>query len=472
MATVIATKLSINKGSARVWCEGRKLSREGIEVGMKYELAFDPEAGQVRVTFGTDLPNPSGTVSRRKVRGTEEEYLPVLDMNDRQFLSLFQESEEIRIAIRDKRMVITAQVCSSDAKERVQRLQRKLANGEPLTVASLFHGGGVLDTALHAGLERAGVESYVKLAVELEGKYLESSLRNNPQLFRKDSVLFEGSVEHVNPRGASVEILAGGIPCTGASNSGRTKNKLAFAEEHESAGACFFHYLSLVIALNPAICIIENVVPYGSTASMAVIRSVLSSRGYVLEETVLDASEFGCLEKRQRLCVVARTPGAAVSDVLSNLVSTKVKESCVGDILEDIPDEDPRWREFSYLASKESRDLAAGKGFKRQLITCESTGYGTVGRSYQKCRSTEPFVTNSNNPDLSRLLTPLEHARGKGVPVNIIDGLPDTTAHEVLGQGVCFPPFEAVGFSLGSNMLAALSGGAGSQLSGPTHKAA
>lgn len=35
MGIVIATKLGENKGLPRVWCEGRKLAREGIEVGMK-----------------------------------------------------------------------------------------------------------------------------------------------------------------------------------------------------------------------------------------------------------------------------------------------------------------------------------------------------------------------------------------------------------------------------------------------------
>lgn len=41
MSTVIASKFALNRGNARVWCEGRKLAREGIAVGMKYELKFD-----------------------------------------------------------------------------------------------------------------------------------------------------------------------------------------------------------------------------------------------------------------------------------------------------------------------------------------------------------------------------------------------------------------------------------------------
>lgn len=60
------------------------------EIGMKYQLNFDQDAGQVKVTFRTDLENYSGTVSAR-LRGSDESYLPVIDMNSREFFeSLFR----------------------------------------------------------------------------------------------------------------------------------------------------------------------------------------------------------------------------------------------------------------------------------------------------------------------------------------------------------------------------------------------
>ena len=34
MSTVIASKFALNRGNARVWCEGRKLAREGIAVAL------------------------------------------------------------------------------------------------------------------------------------------------------------------------------------------------------------------------------------------------------------------------------------------------------------------------------------------------------------------------------------------------------------------------------------------------------
>jgi DNA (cytosine-5)-methyltransferase 1 len=88
-----------------------------------------------------------------------------------------------------------------------------------------------------------------------------------------------------------------------------------------------------------------------------------------------------------------------------------------------------------YLAEKAVRDLAAGKGFKRQLIDGSEDRCGTIGRFYAKKRSTEPFVVNAEG--LERLFTPLEHARVKSIPEHLIaSGISKTTAHEILGQSV------------------------------------
>jgi len=48
-----------------------------------------------------------------------------------------------------------------------------------------------------------------------------------------------------------------------------------------------------------------------------------------------------------------------------------------------------------------------------------------------------------------RQLTPVEHARVKGIPESLIAGVPATVAHEILGQSVIFPAFEAVGLAVG-----------------------
>ncbi len=130
------------------------------------------------------------------------------------------------------------------------------------------------------------------------------------------------------------------------------------------------------------------------------------------------------------------------------------KPATVQDILEDVPADSPRWKEFNYLADKEIKDLAAGKGFRRQLLTEAADKCGTIGRHYNKCRSTEPFLIHPENDKLSRLFTPKEHARLKGIPDGIVKGISDTIAHQILGQSVIWPVFQAVGKQIGEFIFA------------------
>jgi DNA (cytosine-5)-methyltransferase 1 len=111
------------------------------------------------------------------------------------------------------------------------------------------------------------------------------------------------------------------------------------------------------------------------------------------------------------------------------------------------------WKSYEYLAEKESKDRNAGKGFRRQLLSPEDDRCGTIGRSYNKARSTEPFLKHPTDGSLSRLFTPGEHARLKGIPESVIHGLSATTAHEVLGQSVIYPAFVAIAQAIARHLL-------------------
>jgi DNA (cytosine-5)-methyltransferase 1 len=445
MATIVNTKLGEHRGKKRVWLEGQKLVREGYRPGMKYDLEIKDSKVLLRVSEAGKF-----TVSKRERNGRVS---PIIDLTAQELAHIFDGVELLRVAIKNGTIVISAHHQHERVKERVERLIDKLESGKPLSVCSLFHGGGVLDKALHKGLWDAGITSKVAVAVELEQKYLDSSLRNNPELWDENSTVIESPIQAVsiNRNPPQVDILAGGVPCTGASKSGRSKNKLEFAESHEAAGAMFFNFLQFVEVLNPSIVLIENVPEYANTASMEVIRSVLGSLGYNIQERILDGNEFGVLEKRKRLCAIAISKGIEGFD-LENVLPVRTKEACLNDILEVVPQDSDRWKSFDYLADKEKRDKAAGKGFSRQLLTGEEAFCGTIGKDYAKCRSTEPFVVNKQDPALSRILTPTEHCRVKGIPEEMIEGLADTTAHQVLGQAVVFPAFEAVAKELGNSL--------------------
>ncbi len=450
MTTIVNTKLGETRGKRRIYLDGAKLAREGYQPGDRYDLAL--ENARVVIKLRDD---GKYMVSKRQRNGT---LYPVIDITRAELAELFDGVAMVRVLIAKGKIVVTAHHQERKVAERVERLLSKVRTGEPLRVASLFHGGGVLDAGLHSGLDRVGVASKIGVAVEIESTYLNASLANNPELWDDTSIPIESPVQHVdlgrNP--PQMDVLCGGVPCTGASRSGRSKNKLEHAEDHQAAGAMFFSFLEFIKVLNPAVVIGENVPEYRSSASMSVIRSVLNDLGYELQERVLNGNEFGVLEDRNRLCFVAISKGLEGVFDLDAVTPHRAKEACLDDILESFERiAEDRWKSFDYLADKAKRDEAAGKGFKRQLLTGAEASCGTVGRGYAKARSTEPFLVHPHDSSLSRLFTPREHARIKGVPETLIRGLSDTRAHEVLGQSVCFPKFEALGMALGRSLRSA-----------------
>ena len=172
------------------------------------------------------------------------------------------------------------------------------------------------------------------------------------------------------------------------------------------------------------------------------LRNQLRDLKYNVHEVILDGAEWNTLEHRKRLCMVAVTEGIEFS--WADLLRPTLKASRLGEVLEDIPLDAACWSEMGYLKDKAVRDAEQGKGFAMQIVTPDSTKVGTIGKGYQKNRSTEPKVQHPEKPNLLRLLTPKEHAAVKGIPHDLIEGLPATTAHELLGQAVLFQPFKAV----------------------------
>ena len=257
MSTVINTRIGESKNVARLWLEGRKLERAGVKIGARYQLVQNKAMERLELREAPAAANDQTfTVSKRERRGV---VVPLIEVRSRILSEVFANIERVRVAIRRGRIVITALHIETKIRERVKRLTEKLRTGEPLAVASLFHGGGVADKALHSGLRRAGIKSFIQVGVEIEPEYLDSSLDNNPELWNEKSVAICSDVREVNwgHNPPQCDVICAGIPCLGASKSGRSKNKLSMAEEHSKAGDLFVDFLDAVKALNPSICLID-----------------------------------------------------------------------------------------------------------------------------------------------------------------------------------------------------------------------
>jgi DNA (cytosine-5)-methyltransferase 1 len=456
LTTLITPKIGEARGVPRIWLEGQKLLNAGIEIGARFSLIRSEGQQKLELVPAAETGTSTTiiTVSKRVRNGITS---PLIEIRTALIRKLFETAEKVRVVIRLGKIVITALEKDKRAESRLARLWRKLQAGEPLAVCSLFHGGGVLDRAVHSGLARSGIGTFVRIGIELEEQYLDASLRNNPMLWRESSYAICSDVRDVH-RGDDTpecDLVVAGIPCTGASRSGMAKNKLTSAEEHQSAGSLFVDFLDFVRFSNPVMAIVENVPEYLSSTSMMVIRSVLRTLGYQLFEGILDGNAFGAFENRSRMVLVAYTEGAIESLSMAQILPLRSKERTLKDLMDAIPDCHESWKVYDYLGAKEERDIANGKNFKRQLLEAEATSCGCIGRGYAKARSTEPFIRHPKEASLSRLLTVAEHARVKTIPRGIVEGVSTTTAHEILGQSVIFTAFEAVATALGRLLRAA-----------------
>lgn len=441
-------KLGQAHGAPRVWLEGRRLSKAGFAVGAKYELHVGGQSVVLKIAADGER-----IVSSRK---KDDDACPVIDVNSARALGVFDGLEKLRVIVRPGEIRLLPLASQKKAAERLTRIAGKIRNGEPLKVGSLCHGGGTTSYAVHTGMADAGVKTELAFANDFEPDVLFHAAEVNPA-WTPDTIPVAAPMQEVVTDGwllgklGHVDLLEAGIPCTAASLAGRAKKGLAMAEADPNAGHLVVAFLALVEALQPAVIVVENVPPYQQTASAHLIRHTLRDWGYNVAEAVLDAQDFGSIEARKRLAIVATTAGLAFD------FATVQKDPCehrLAEVLEAVPPDADCWSEMGYLRDKEIRDQAAGKGFRMQIVGPEATKIGTIGADYQKNRSTEPKVRHPTKGDaLLRLLTATEHARIKGVPDRMIAGLPSTRAHHMLGNGVSVQAFRALAEAIARTLV-------------------
>lgn len=448
METYIVSDIKIgqNKGAPRIWLEGQRLERAGFAPGKQYELV----AGDRRVTL-TIRENGTRVVSAKQ-KG--DKTLPILDINSAQALGMFEGLERIRVVICRDEIHLLPLATQTKAEKRLARIQSKLETGEPLTMGSFCHGGGVLSLALHEGLEEAGVHTDLAFANDIDEDVLFHAAANNPVWSDRTQAIAAPMQEiaaddWLLKRIGTVDAIEAGIPCVAASLAGRAKKGLNMAEADPKAGHLVVPFLAIIERLQPSIVVLENVPPWQLTASAHLFRHVMQDWGYTVTETILEAREFGAIEDRKRMLMVATTAGLHFDmDAIERPSLTRRKT--LADVLEPIPLDSPMWNPMNYLRDKEERDREAGKGFRMQIVGPEDDRVGTIGRDFAKNRSTEPKVRHPIEGDaLLRLLTPKEHAACKNIPERLIEGLPPTRAHALLGNSICFEPFRQVGKAIG-----------------------
>ena len=431
-----------NRGAPRIWLEGRVPASAGFAPQSHYRIQVQTD--NKRIILRLD-PNGDRKVSQKESGG---KIAPVIDINSKAMLSVFDGLDRIRVWAIEGGLCIEPIATDVRIAQRLARLREKMANGQPLSVGSISHGGGVLSKAIHDGIASAGVASRLVFANDIRDDLLTQSSEYNSS-WDKQTIMLHAPMQELAfdhnfmATLPACDVLEGGIPCSGASLASRGKLGTDCAEAHPAVGHLIVAFLAIVARVNPSVLLLENVPLWQNASSMWLLRHQLRDLGYVVHERIVHSGEWNCLEARSRLAVTAVTVGMEFD--YEDLIPPAAEAVKVGSILEDIAKDDPSWSSMQYLKDKEVRDTEAGKGFRMHIVNAESSKVSTLGRGYTKNRSTETKVQHPDNPELLRIFTPLEHSRVKGIDPALITGLPKTTAHELLGQSIIPKPFVAIG---------------------------
>jgi DNA (cytosine-5)-methyltransferase 1 len=174
--------------------------------------------------------------------------------------------------------------------------------------ADLFSGAGGLSLGLqHAGYRIILGVDRDKEATETHrhhfgGLTLDWDLGQPERIARLSRLIKE----------AGVELLAGGPPCQPFSRAGRSKIRHrvvnGFSDPSSERRDLWRSFLEIVTAAQPQAVLMENVPDMALDKDMFILRTMvheLESMGYTVEERVVDTSQYGVPQFRQRLILVA-----------------------------------------------------------------------------------------------------------------------------------------------------------------------
>ena len=317
-------------------------------------------------------------------------------------------------------------------------------------ITEMFPGLGTLTDPLVRGLGKHGNVT-VNAGIELDPRYLALFSRQHPEASTANGDVTAYAPEETSfPADANCRILVAGIPCTGASRAGRSKNALGAPEEHERVGHLFIPFLHHIRSRRYELAVLENVVEYSSSYSAARIREALTELGYQITEQVINPfTEFATPTERRRWVLVACRHGKFQWDytpeVFTGTLGTFLDAPGPQDAADEATPEQVA-ADTKYI----DRKAGEGCGFRMRLIDATSQKCPTICRSYGKRQPSATFVRTAQS---YRMLRPREvarlHRHSRAIE-DTIATLPATLAYEVLGQGVVAPPFESLGEHLGA----------------------
>lgn len=203
----------------------------------------------------------------------------------------------------------------------------KHKSGKPATLKaiSLFTGAGGMDL----GFTAAGMN--VILANELNANACDTYAQNHP-----NTKLLRGDVHdhmHEFTEGCA-DVVFGGPPCQGFSVAGKM-------DPYDDRSKLIWSFLDVVALVNPQLFIMENVKALGTLEKWKPIRDRYLEKtrelGYFCYYFVLNSSEFGVPQKRERVFFVGSKNDYNPEGFIETLNSLKTEPQSLRQLLSNLP---------------------------------------------------------------------------------------------------------------------------------------
>ena len=379
----------------------------------------------------------------------------VIDINRSDLTEHFQDYEQVNITVNGDIIVITGAIHESKVIERETALRRRAKNNGPIRKGGIFVGTGLLCESIHQGMAISGVITKERFGAELAELPAEVNINTN-KLWNdcyKDARFYQGDIHHINlnivPK---LDMLVIGFPCP-ASSKLNTQRKVKGEKDvfHPETGTVFQPTLSIIIKSNPALVVLENVVGFSGSEVDHIMCDVMRRQGYLMTQTYLTGTSHGDFERRQRLCRVWYSKNLPEPDLLQIKEFEQANALTVGDVIEPISNDDPRWGRRKYL---EDKHIEKKNNHKYCLVNNKTTLLNTMGANYGKIQPDSPMIPHPEKPFFSRIFTQAEHCNIRGINgqmkkaiVDLAEGKSDLTinthtkgfeAHKMLGNS-CSP---------------------------------
>jgi DNA (cytosine-5)-methyltransferase 1 len=250
-----------------------------------------------------------------------------------------------------------------------------------MQAVDIFSGAG----GMSVGAALAGIE--VKYAIESDPHAAATYRVNHPETLVLNKDIRKVKDSDMPSLGAAPFILFGGPPCQGFSTSNQKTRSSDNANNW-----LFLEYMRFVKLLEPDWVVFENVKGLKETEGGVFLQSIQESfkkLKYKTSTFVLNASEYGVPQRRERLFVIGSRKGKVLSEPLKSKEGAVTVDEAIGDL--PFLDNGANINVLPYRTSPHSRFATLMRG---ELESCANH---LITRNAQHILSRYPHVPQGGN---------------------------------------------------------------------------